>query len=221
MTITREKWSAKAALLSGISSEFTFKYSKLATLKQVNWRQKQVTRPIPQGIRNFACAVASRLELRWDLMPEIISQSTFEDDFPRSGEFEFNFYETDMNKLDGWEHSFTHWQDYRPAPNPFDFSEIFPVFGIMTGDLIVELIGERERGAIYYLDHESGAGDWRRLAESYEDFLTTLSELWFPAFEWYGSLDKFYDPITNRLSAETPFAKRLSAFMAEITRTIS
>ncbi len=221
MKLTREEWSRKAALVAPISSDFTFQFSKCATEKQVNWRQKQVHRPIPQGIRDFAGGIASRLELRWDLRPEVIAQQLFEDDFPSSGWFDFNFYETDLNKLDGWEHSFTHWQDYRPTPNPYDFKEIFPVFGLMNGDLIVELIGERDRGTIHYLDHESGSGDWKRLAGSYEEFLSTLSDLWFPDLEWHGSLDKFYDPVANKLSAETHFAKRWIAFMAEITRTIS
>jgi hypothetical protein len=87
----------------------------------------------------------------------------------------------------------------------------------MNGDLIIELIGDRERGAIYYLDHESGSGDWRRLAESYAEFLTTLADLWFPSLDWHDSLHKFYDPATNRLSPDTPFAKRWKTFMAKVT----
>jgi hypothetical protein len=217
MKLIRQKWSKRAALIAGASSEFTFRFSKCVTEKQANWRQKQIARPIPQGIRDFGSEVASRLELRWEIKPEISALESFDDDFPTSGEFESNFFETDPSKLDGWEDSFTNWQNYRSAPNPFDFDELFPVFGIMTGDLIVELIGDRERGAIYYLDHESGSGDWKRLADTYEEFLSTLHELWFPGFEWHDCLEKFHDPIANRLSAETPFAKRWNAFMAEVT----
>ena len=217
MKLNRHDWSKRAALLAGLSSEFAFRFSKCVTEKQVNWRQKQIARPIPQGIKDLGCEVASRIELRWDLKPEITAHESFDDDFPTSGEFEFNFFETDLTKLDGWQDSFTNWRNYRSAPNPFDYDELFPAVAIMTGDLIVELIGDRERGAIYYLDHESGSGDWKRLASTYEDFLATLYELWFPGFEWYDCLEKFHDPIANRLSAETPFAKRWKAFMAELT----
>jgi hypothetical protein len=214
---TREAWELKAAKLASVSSEFAFKFSKCATEKQVNWRQNQLHRPIPTGIRDFASGIASRLELRWELMPEMLDHDLFEEEYLTSGDFEFNFYETALSKLDGWEHSFTHWQAYRKEANPFDFAEIFPVFGVMNGDLIIELIGDRERGAIYYLDHESGSGDWRRLAESYAEFLTTLEDLWFPSLDWHDSLHKFYDLATNRLSPDTPFAKRWKTFMAKVT----
>jgi hypothetical protein len=217
MPFARKDWELKAAKLAKVSSEFTFKFSKCATEKQFNWRQNQLSRPIPGGIRELACVIASRIELRWELMPEIVGHSLFQEEFLTSGDIEFNFFETDLTKLDGWEHSFTHWQEYRTEANPFDFEELFPVFGIMNGDLIIELIGDRERGAIYYLDHESGSGDWKRLAESYSEFLTMLADLWFPSLDWNDSLEKFYDPVTNRLSSDTPFAKRWKTFMAEVT----
>lgn len=217
MPFTRDDWANKAAKLAGISSEFTFKFSKPATGKQANWRQKQIDRPIPSGMREFAFSIASRLELRWELKPEVAEYDLFQEEYPVCGEFEFNFFETDVTKLGGWEHSFTHWQEYRKEPNPFNFDELFPVFGIMTGDLIIELIGEREKGSIYYLDHESGSGDWKRLANSYETFLVTLSDLWFPSLDWHDSLEKFYDPETNRLSSDTVFAKNWKAFMAQAT----
>lgn len=217
MKLNRQEWSKRAALLAGVSSEFMFQFSKCVTEKQVNWRQKQLPRPIPRGIRDLGSEVASRIELRWEIKPEIAALESFDDDFPTSGEFKFNFFETDLTKLDGWEHSFSHWQEYRSEPNPFDFGELFPIFGIMNGDLIIELTGDRECGAIYYLDHESGSGDWKRLAESYAEFLTTLAELWFPAIDWHDSLEKFHDPVTNRLSSDTPFAKRWKAFMEKIT----
>jgi hypothetical protein len=219
MPFTREDWALKAAKLASVSSEFTFMFSKCATDKQVNWRQNQLSRPIPGGIRELACGIASRLELRWELLPEIVSHDSFHEEFLTSGDFAFNFFETDLAKLEGWEHSFTHWQEYRTEANPFDFAELFPVFGIMNGDLIIELIGDRERGAIYYLDHESGSADWKRLAGSYAEFLTTLADLWFPSIDWYDSLEKFYDPVTNRLSPDTPFAKRWKTFMAEVIST--
>jgi hypothetical protein len=215
MKLSLQEFSQRAARLAAVSADYSYSFSKCATEKQVNWRQKQVTRPIPEGIKGFALQVASRVELHWKFRPEIADLESFNEDFPTSGEFEFNFFETDLNKLDGWEHSFTHWQDYREAPNPFDFNELFPVFAMMNGDLIVELIGEREKGAIYYLDHECGSGDWKRLADSYDGFLSTLSTLWFPDLEWHDSLDQFYDHDLNRLSVETPFAKRWIAFMEE------
>lgn len=216
MKLNLQEFSQRAARLTAVSADYSYSFSKCATEKQVNWRQKQVTRPIPRGTKDFACEVASRIELRWEFRPEIMNAESFNEDFPTSGEFEFNFFETDLNKLDGWEHSFSHWQDYRETQNPFDFDEIFPVFGLMNGDLIVELIGEREKGAIYYLDHESGSGDWKRLAESYDQFLLTLSMLWFPALEWHDSLDRFYDTDLNRLSVDTPFAKGWVMYMEDL-----
>ena len=217
MKLILHEWCKRAALLAGVSSEFTFRFSKCVTEKQASWRQKQVSRPIPQGITDLGREVASRLELRWELKPEIVALESFEDEFPTAGEFESNFFETDLTKLDGWEDSFTNWQNYRSTPNPFDLGELFPVFGIINGDLIVELIGDRERGAIYYLDHESGSGDWKRLAGSFEEFVLTLHELWFPGIEWCDCLERFYDPVANRLSADTPFAKRWIAFIEEQT----
>ena len=121
---------------------------------------------------------------------------------------------TNVQLLEGWERSFTHWQDYRKSPNPFGFSDLFPIFGLTNGDLIVEIIGEKERGAIYYLDHENGSGDWKRLADSFPAFLDVIASLWFPALEWHESLELFYDHDLQRLSAVTEFAGRWKSFIA-------
>lgn len=219
--ITREDWIQRAAKLGAVCSEFAFRVSKGASEKQADWRQRQINRPIPSGIREFACDVASRFELKWELTAEATEHALFREEFPTSGGFEFNFFEIDLGELEGWEHSFSHWQDYRQEPNPFDVDELFPVFGVANGDLIVELIGARERGAIYYLDHESGSGDWKRLAASYSEFLGTLAALWFPSLDWHDSLEKFHDPGANRLSSDSPLATQWRAFVTEITRAQS
>ncbi|TLD69010.1 hypothetical protein FEM03_20335 [Phragmitibacter flavus] len=208
MNSFRKALIERAFHLGRISSEYTFKISKPATIKQTQWRQKQVSKPIPSGITELAAQTASRIELHWDLTPEIVTAPEFDDQFPTSGMFEFNFFETDLSLLEGWKHSFTHWQEYRKEPNPFEFDELFPIFGLINGDLIVEVIGERERHAIYYLDHENGSGDWQRLASSYMTFIQTLSNLWFPNLEWHDSLELFYDHDQKQLSVNTPFSSR-------------
>jgi hypothetical protein len=211
--LSRKEIIERASTLAPLCSEFEFKISKPATPKQVAWRQKQVNRPIPNGLADFAMQCASRVLIHWELDPKKVGDVEFQKDVQGSGSFEFNFFGTDVSLLDGWEDSFVNWKEYRSEPNPFDYAAIFPLFAVGNGDLIVSLIEGSEAGAVYYLDHEGGDGDWKRLATSCEQFLDTLAKLWFPELDWSYSLELFYDEHQKVITAECILARQWDDFI--------
>lgn len=218
MSIPRTEIIRRANILAGISGEFEFRISKPATEKDISWRQKQVKRPIPEGISKLAAETASRIFIQWSIDFGNISDQIADHDTPSGGYFEFNFFNTDLSGLDGWEDSFTDWQDYRDEPNPFAYEDIFPIFNVGNGDILVTMIGGSDKGAIYYLDHEGGDGDWMRIADSYDQFINTLTELWFPSLDWYGSLENYYDEERRIISAETSAGRQLDEFIQNVSR---
>jgi hypothetical protein len=214
MNLDRDNIIDRAFKLARISREFSFKISRPATRKDIMWRQKHVEHSIPPELVRFASDTASRVSLEWEIQSVKERECQSGETFPKRGSFEFNFYSTDLSVLDDrWTDAFAKWQEFGAEPNPFEVKDVFPVFKLMSGDLIVAIIGEHERGAIYYLDHEGGANDWTRLAVSYGSFLTTLAELWFPSMEWWDSLEKFYDKNKCAISTGTDFSKRWISFI--------
>jgi hypothetical protein len=213
MPLQRTDIIERANVLAGLSGDFEFRISKPATEKNVSWRQKQINRPIPKEISDLATHTASQIFIKWELDPNKVPDVEFEREVQGVGSFEFNFFKTDLSGLDGWEDSFTNWKDYREEPNPFGYEDIFPVFDVGNGDILVAMIGGSDKGAIYYLDHDGGDGDWRRLADSYDQFIVTLAQLWFPALDWYGSLENFYDEDRRIVSADSSLARQFDAFI--------
>lgn len=195
MSMNRQRIIEQANILAGISSEFSFRISKPASLKDIAWRQKQLERPIPQDLIKLATQVASRIHLSWTLDSSKAANPDSPEPFNYTGGFEFNFFETDLAMLKSWEDCFTNWEDYGTEAPLYSYEEIFPVFDPGNGDLIVCLIGKNETGALYNICHDPAEGEngWIKLADSYEQFVLTLSQLWFPDLDWDTSLEHFYD----------------------------
>ncbi len=217
MPLTRIDIINRAACLGRLSTEFEFSIGKPATTQQIAWRQKQLDRPIPDGLTDFAKHNSARVILEWELDPALVADSDFLEGFPENGGFHFNFYETSLKSLALWEDSFINWADYRAQPSPFSFDDIFPVFETGDGDIIVLISAEQDFGALYYIDHAGGAGDWQRLASSYDQFLNTLARLWFPPLDWNSSLSYFHDVNLGAISAETEFSQKWIARMNALT----
>ncbi len=217
MPLTRKQFIQRANILSGISTEFSFRISKPATPKDVAWRQKQVSRPIPEGLTELATQVGSRIYIDWTLDPKKIASSNSSTDFSYTGSFEFNFFETNLDLLEGWEDCFMNWQDYWPKKPLFTYAELFPVFDPGNGDLVVCLVGNNETGAVYYLSHDPAEDEsgWTRIGESYQQFVTILSQLWFPTLDWETSLQHFYDKRQNCVSAHTQAGQELLSLIEE------
>lgn len=214
--LSRAEIIERANLLAGISETFEFRISKPATVKEIAWRRKQIPVPIPEGVSELAAHTASRIYIQWQLDARNLADKELDPEFCDSGDFEFNFFRTDLSTLEGWQDSFVNWKNYRQSPNPFAYEEVFPVFSVGNGDILVSIIGENDNGAIYYLDHEGGDGDWRRLANSYDQFVTTLARLWFPSLDWYDSLERFYDEDQKILSDQTHLARQRDAFIRSL-----
>lgn len=208
MPLNRTDIIERASVLANLSGDFEFKISKRATDKDVRWRQGKIDRPIPEGISDLATSTASRIFIQWELDPRIGRDVEFGVDVHGFGSFEFNFFRTDLSGIDGWEDS--GWDD------SFAYEDIFPVFDVGNGDILVCLIGGSDKGAIYYLDHE-GYEDSKRVADSYDQFVTTLARLWFPDLDWHDSLAKFYDEDRRIVSADTELAREFDAFIRSKT----
>lgn len=216
MNLNKQSLIERMAHLALCCSDFSIQLSKPATTKEMSWRQKQVLRTIPESILRVATDIGSRVHISWTLESRFYERSDFLEEFPNTGYFAFNFYETTLDSLEGWEHSFSHWQEYGNKAPPFGYEDLFPVFSLDNGDLIVEIIGQQEQGAIYYLDHDGGSGDWMRLAASYDQFIDVIAALWFPDLNWYGSLDIFYDHEQRQLSLEVPISKSWCEFISSL-----
>lgn len=209
MPLSRNELVERINCLVRISSEFDVRVDRCVSKIAAARRQKQFDPPIPQEISNFAQQTASRVFISCNLDHDKFPDEEFDFDLEVFGFFDFNFFETDLSALEGWEDSFVNWKNYRDSPNPFRFEDIFPVFQVANGDLIVSIIDGEDLGAIYYMDHECGDGDWRRLADSYEQFIDTLAKLWFPPLDWYNSLELFYDNNRRIITADCDLARQV------------